>query len=147
MSLSRTKKSARCLWATRAFACPAHTLARGARPNAFASRLRGNTKDGRSVAIRIGPSEVRMRSSRKRGGLARGVRAGWSCRPPMVERASSLRWRRRDGWGRCSVGRRRGAKDSAMTPPGAASNGVMSAMPDDVAAVGARFDQLLERAA
>ena len=35
----------------RAFTC--ETLARGARPDAFASRTRGDAKDGRSVAIRV----------------------------------------------------------------------------------------------
>ena len=47
------QKSARCLSATRAFACETHTLARGARPDAFTLRLRGDAKDGRIVAIRV----------------------------------------------------------------------------------------------
>ena len=91
-------KSARHLSAMRAFACETHTLARGARPDAFASRLRADAKGGRSVASRIGPSEVGRRVSRKRGGAARGFRARRGCGPPMVERASSIRLRRRDGF-------------------------------------------------
>ena len=63
--------------------CLRKARARGARPGAFASRLRRVAKNGRSVASRASPSEVRRRVSRKWGGPARDFEVAASDAPPL----------------------------------------------------------------
>ena len=132
MLLPKTQKSARCLSAMRAFTC--ETLARGARPNAFASRLRPNAKDGRSVASRIGPSEVKAsfaETGRPGTRFSRGSGFGAADGGAGIEHSGAAP--RRLGAMFCLALSR--AKNSVMTPPGAASNGVMGALPGSVAAI------------
>ena len=135
-TLNLSSKSAHCLSATRAFACETHTLARGACADAFASRLRGDAKDGRSVAIRvdaIGVAGAIFAETGRPGTRFSRESGHW---PPTtlsnIEKSVSAP--RRLSTMTCLAPSR--AKNSGMKPPGADSNRLVSALPGDVAAVG-----------
>ena len=125
---SPTKK-ARVAFRQRALLLAKRTRARGARADAFASRLRGDAKDGRSVASRvdaIGSGDASFAQTGRRGTRFSRESGHW---PPTtlsnIEKSVSAP--RRLSTMTCLAPFC--AKNSVMTLPGADSNLVMSALP------------------
>ena len=132
------QKSARCLCATRAFVCETHTLARGARPDAFALSTRGDAKDGRSVASRVDAIGVAdaIFAETGRPGTRFSRESGFGAADVGSNIEKSVAAPRRLSTMTCLAPSR--AKNSGMTPPGADSNLVMSALPATGGAIGSR---------
>ena len=119
--------------------CLRNRLARGARPDAFASRLRGDAKDGRSVATRVDAIGVADASFAETGrpGTKFSRESGFGAADCGANIEKSVSAPRRLSPMICWAPSR--AKNSEMKLVGADSNGVISALSGDVAAVGGRL--------